>query len=220
MCMRKIELPQSAYTGETILYEINSMLAYNPILSLSDLEICVSREYFEYLISKAKEYGIKYTYGRSGGIYRATLYKVDVIFDEDVLFDNMIIRTKIHRSVNDRLHIPYFEPYTFKDKSWSVLNLNIKKVIFNDPATVVIWGDGTKTIVRTQKKETFDPEKGLAMAICKKALGNKGNYYDIFRKHIDDYFASCFASCMNKPDNDKHKQQVDRGIRTIKVEEV
>lgn len=201
MCIRKFELPQSSRIGEIILYEINSMLEFNPILSLSDLEICVSREYFEYLISKAKEYDIKYTYGRlTGEIGRATLYKVDVNFDEDVLFDNMIIRTKIHRSDNDRFYTPYFEPYTFKDKSLSVLNLNIKKVIFNDPATVVIWGDGTKTIVRTQKKETFDPEKGLAMAISKKALGNKGNYYDIFRKHIGDFFESCIESCMNKPE--------------------
>ena len=63
---------------------------------------------------------------------------------------------------------------------------NIKKVIFNDPVTVVIWENGTKTIVRAEN-EAFDPEKGLAMAICKKALGtNKSgsNYYDIFKKWL------------------------------------
>lgn len=63
---------------------------------------------------------------------------------------------------------------------------NIKKVIFNDPVTVVIWENGTKTIVRAEN-EPFDPEKGLAMAICKKALGtnkSKSNYYDIFKKWL------------------------------------
>jgi hypothetical protein len=60
----------------------------------------------------------------------------------------------------------------------------IKKVIFNKPCTIVLWEDGTKTIVRTQGKARFDKEKGLAMAIAKKALGNKGNYYDEFRKWV------------------------------------
>ena len=63
---------------------------------------------------------------------------------------------------------------------------NIKKVIFSDPVTVVIWENGTKTIVRAEN-ESFDPEKGLAMAICKKALGtnkSKSNYYDIFKKWL------------------------------------
>ena len=48
------------------------------------------------------------------------------------------------------------------------------KVIFNDPATIVMWDDGTKTVVKCEG-EKFDPEKGLAMAITKKALDNKGN---------------------------------------------
>ena len=61
----------------------------------------------------------------------------------------------------------------------------IKKVIFNKPATIVLWEDGTKTIVRTQGKARFDKEKGLAMCIAKKALGNKGNYYDEFRKWME-----------------------------------
>ena len=51
----------------------------------------------------------------------------------------------------------------------------IQKVIFNDPATIVIWADGTKTVVKCDC-ELYDPEKGLAMAISKKALGNNGNY--------------------------------------------
>jgi hypothetical protein len=40
-------------------------------------------------------------------------------------------------------------------------------------------------MVRTQGKARFDKEKGLAMCIAKKALGNKGNYYDEFRKWVN-----------------------------------
>ena len=59
----------------------------------------------------------------------------------------------------------------------------IKNVIFNDPATIVFWSDNTKTVVKAQD-EPFDPEKGLAMAICKRALGNEGNYYNEIKKWL------------------------------------
>lgn len=60
----------------------------------------------------------------------------------------------------------------------------IKKVVFNKPATIVIWADDTKTVVKAQNGETFDPEKGLAMAITKKALGNEGRYFDTIKKYV------------------------------------
>lgn len=62
----------------------------------------------------------------------------------------------------------------------------IKKVIFNVPATIILWEDGTKTVVKCGDYDIFDPEKGLAMAIAKKALGNKYHYYDVFNEWIPD----------------------------------
>ena len=57
----------------------------------------------------------------------------------------------------------------------------IMKVTFNYPATIVEWDDGTKTVVKARDDEPFDHEKGLAMAIAKKALGNNNNYYMVFK---------------------------------------
>ena len=65
--------------------------------------------------------------------------------------------------------------------------LEIKDVIFNDPATIVYWKDGTKTVVKTQGGEQFDPEKFLSMAICKKAYGNEGNYFNHIKKWVKKY---------------------------------
>ena len=45
----------------------------------------------------------------------------------------------------------------------------IQKVIFNAPATIVFWKDGSKTVVKAQGDE-YDPEKGLAMAISRHYL--------------------------------------------------
>lgn len=63
----------------------------------------------------------------------------------------------------------------------------IEDVIFNDPATIVFWKDGTKTVVKAQDGEEYDPEKGLAMAISKKAMGNTRDYYLTFKKYLKKY---------------------------------
>ena len=65
---------------------------------------------------------------------------------------------------------------------------DIKKVIFNDPATIVYWKDGTKTVVKCQDGDVYDKEKGLAMCVAKKFFGNKGNFNKVFNKYIgEDY---------------------------------
>ena len=66
------------------------------------------------------------------------------------------------------------------------LDLGIKDVIFNDPATIILWNDGTKTVVKVQDGDRFDPEKGLTMAIVKKLLGNQGNYYNELKKWLPE----------------------------------
>lgn len=72
----------------------------------------------------------------------------------------------------------------------SIMDINdIKEVIFNNPATVVYWKDGSKTVVQCQDGEPFDPEKGLAMAISRKVFGNKWDYYHVFRKFLKKQLA-------------------------------
>ena len=78
---------------------------------------------------------------------------------------------------------PWLKPFKFEIPSRLP---EIKDVIFNPPATIVLWKDDTKTIVKCQDYEEFDPEKGLSMAISKKALGNQGNYFETFKKWLPD----------------------------------
>ena len=60
----------------------------------------------------------------------------------------------------------------------------IKNAYFNYPVTVVMWSDGTKTVVECQGNDFYSEETGLAVAIAKKALGNKGNFNNVFKKWI------------------------------------
>lgn len=103
----------------------------------------------------------------------------------DVTTGYTYIDTDMSILANMQKQVDYYKKKTLNDvygKSKSS-NWGINRVIFNDPATIVIWNDGSKTVVKASN-EPFDPEKGLAMAIAKKALGNKGNYYKIFKKYI------------------------------------
>ena len=61
----------------------------------------------------------------------------------------------------------------------------IENVIFNGPATIVFWADDTKTVVKCQEGDAFDPNTGLAHAISKKALGN--SYKKEFKKWTGKY---------------------------------
>lgn len=62
----------------------------------------------------------------------------------------------------------------------------IKKVIFNEPATIVLWTDGTKTVVNCQDGDTYDKEKGIALCFMKKIMNNKGNYNNIIKEWINE----------------------------------
>lgn len=65
---------------------------------------------------------------------------------------------------------------------FGMCNVSIRKVIFNDPATVVLWSDGTKTVVKCGPEDTFDMEKGLATAIVKKMAGNDNRFHKVFKQ--------------------------------------
>ncbi len=67
----------------------------------------------------------------------------------------------------------YHKPKTIKKPSMPV---KPKQVIWHNPATIVYWEDGTKTVVKRQKGDRWDPEKGYAMAIVKKFMGLKTFY--------------------------------------------
>lgn len=64
------------------------------------------------------------------------------------------------------------------------LTPQIKDVIFNPPATIILWSDNTKTVVKAYDDDIYDPEKGIAMAISKKMLGNKYDYYYTFQRYL------------------------------------
>ena len=96
----------------------------------------------------------------------------------------------------------------------------IKRVIFNPPATVVYWSDRTKTVVKCNVNDIFDPEKGLAMAIAKRCVGNTGAYY----AEIRHWVAECGKDYPGKPytesssvENDALKKYIDQAKKSYEA---
>ena len=112
--------------------------------------------------------------------------KNNVILDEKV-FAKPIVEyvkydTELTKKVCDALKNKKEKAMTITKKPDYMFK--IKRVLFNNPATIVFWADGDKTVVKAQNGEPYDPEKGLAMAISKKALGNDRAYYEEFNKQL------------------------------------
>lgn len=105
---------------------------------------------------------------------RASINEIDVSFTDDLMDEPLLCR----------IELVYKKPILHHIYANNYLNFfsnnipEVKKVIFNDPATIVYWKDGTKTVVKCQKGDYFDLEKGFAMAFLKKCWGNKGNFND------------------------------------------
>lgn len=80
--------------------------------------------------------------------------------------------------------------------------MEIDRVVFSAPATIVFWKDKTKTVVKCQNGEPYDPEKGLAMAFIKKFCGNKGGYYEMFKTFVSEECEKQCEDCENSSTED------------------
>lgn len=49
--------------------------------------------------------------------------------------------------------------------------LAYERIIFNGPATIVIWADGTRTVVKACKEDKFDKSVGLKTALLQRVFG-------------------------------------------------
>lgn len=76
----------------------------------------------------------------------------------------------------------YFQDWMLNQYLWT----RPTKVIFHDPATIVFWNDGTKTVVKCQPGDAYNKEIGLALCFSKKMLGNKSNFNNIFKKYLEE----------------------------------
>lgn len=81
------------------------------------------------------------------------------------------------------------ELFNLEENNMSRKSLEVKKVIYSGPCTIVIWADDSKTIVRCQDGDTYSKEVGLLMCLAKKVWGTNAsgsNFNDYISKVISE----------------------------------
>ena len=83
--------------------------------------------------------------------------------EKEMIDYRTISSTKITaREINTKLNLPVsFMPIPM-----------ITKIVFSNPATIVFWADGTKTVVKCMEGQEFNEYYGVACAIMKRFFGN------------------------------------------------
>jgi hypothetical protein len=79
--------------------------------------------------------------------------------------------------------------FNLEENNMSRKSLEVKKVIYSGPCTIVIWADDSKTIVRCQDGDTYSKEVGLLMCLAKKVWGTNtsgSNFNDYISKVISE----------------------------------
>ena len=62
------------------------------------------------------------------------------------------------------------------------IEVYIKEVIFNNPATIVFWSDGTKTVSKCHGNDNYNAETGFMICCMKKLVGSTN-----FKKALKDW---------------------------------
>lgn len=73
----------------------------------------------------------------------------------------------------------------------------IEKVIFNSPATIVFWKDGSKTVVKCSDSDVFDPLAGIAFALMRKVYGKEYRRVEKYAKEYERLHPSVDISAMD-----------------------
>ena len=59
------------------------------------------------------------------------------------------------------------------DNTLTLTSIYIKKVIYSNPAVIVFWNDGTKTVAKCSESDTYNPEFGLLLCYCYRTIGKE-----------------------------------------------
>ena len=130
------------------------------------------------------------------------------------VIDGKAYAPELIRMIHIDQAVPGYEFTITPNPMYAVENtlLAIEDVIFNPPATIVFWGDGSKTVVKCQDGEEFDPEKGLTMTFFKKMHGNKGHYFEEIKKWTHKYAMSLFKDEVHTMKDEKIEEVVEAGM--------
>lgn len=91
----------------------------------------------------------------------------------------------------------------------------IKKCMFNGKSTIMMFNDGSKTVVKQIDSDRWDPEIGIAMAIAKSLFGTRSR----FTKYVDSVVRESYAREATKLTEKELAVLIGDHSKVIKMEE-
>lgn len=118
-----------------------------------------------------------------------TTMSVAEAFEKEIKTNKKILSKVVGEKECNRILKEIKKEEALERKRISVTGPAVKYIDFRPPMTIACFVDGTKTIVKAMEGDIFDPEKGAAMAIAKKYLGDRYNSTEIIKYYVDKYNA-------------------------------
>lgn len=104
--------------------------------------------------------------------------------------------------------LPNFTIYTGSRKP------EVDRIIFNNPATIVFWKDGTKTVVKVSDGETYSPYYGFLAALAKKIYGSNSAIQRIVKQflpeeepHVSRRMENTAVPDVKEPEEEKKEEE-------------
>lgn len=110
-------------------------------------------------------------------------------FEENTISETAHIENndrKEEKEMHYRTHEEIVNEFKLFIKNPEDESFKYKKIIFSKRATIILWEDGTKTVVIASPDRDWDPYSGVAIAFMKKALGNKNGHRN--KKIMNDIY--------------------------------
>lgn len=119
-------------------------------------------------------------------------FNIETVFEGSTL---MAIRPTIYRTLRlGPVRADEFEDAVlhFANTHFGQKQTDAKDVIFHDPATILFWEDGTKTVSKCHDGDEYDPLFGIMASVVRKVTKNRGHGVDAWEPIIAflaDYIA-------------------------------
>ena len=143
------------------------------------------------------------------------------IFDE--ILDNLASRRRENADTTTyRITTNFSEPkYIIKSASTTDMFNNIlddiDHIIYNDPATIVTFKDGSKVCVKASKGDTFNKETGLVYAIIKRLYANDIDESGYFKsKGLGERISSLVKSAVDQKEIERQRRAKQKAKKAKK----
>jgi len=94
----------------------------------------------------------------------------------------------------------------------------VDRVVHNPPATIVFWKDKTKTVVKQQDGDAYDPEKGFMAACTKKLFGNDNQFNYEIKWYVPKQKSAEPKLVAEEPSKDKKSTTSDDVLKAFEDE--